>query len=159
MKIKYIDGTLDVGIVSDIAEFLSEEGPKLLYLSLDGGSIGYASTIIDMINRTPQLTVVGSNRLYSAGLWIFSEIKVPKELSDRTRGMWHQGTLEVTMNTDGKMTYIADKFSMRRHKQDQDDIIMGLARKLSMTDKEIEKIMKGKDVYFTYERMKEMFKL
>lgn len=157
MNTLYIDGVLSVDMLKTVASFITYVGPKTLYMSLDGGSIGLARTLLDMINHTDDLTIVGTDRLYSAGLYVYTYCERPKRLVDGTRGMWHQGVYEVEINTDGKPTYISDKFNLSIHTRHHNDIILALAKKLSFTDREVKHIEKGKDVYFSYERMKEMF--
>lgn len=157
MKIKYLDGTLSVEMLKELSDFVSQDGAKILYIALDGGSIGYADTMIDIIHNAENMSVVGTNRLYSAGFYIFAKINTEKHLAKGTRGMWHQGRFEADIRNDGKLEYISDKFNLNIHKEQYTSVILHLAKKLGMTDKEIKKIKKGKDVYFTYERMKEMF--
>ena len=88
---------------------------------------------------------------YSAAFKIFHDYKWKKIMTYWSRGMRHQWHQAIDINDDWSITYLEDKVVARNNKKTADSPYKW------MTKKEKKLFIKWKDVYFDFERMKEIF--
>lgn len=69
--------------------------------------------------------------------------------------MYHYSTRSITLNADRTAAYGEDKCMSKNMKAEKARELEFAA--LFMTPEEVEKMKRGKDVFFTFERMKEIF--
>jgi len=121
-----------------------------------GGNADVNEAIIDFINKNKDhigMTFYGE--LFSSGMIIFLSVKCNKCILPFTRGMYHFSWQEMNISETGKPSSEYDIFSMKEMKKSKDKSINFL-KTTKLSEKEINLIKKGKDVYFSYERMLEL---
>lgn len=156
MNIEYVYGELSEDFVKDIARVVSLSGPKVLYFSCQGGRLGFCKTIIDMINNAEDLEVVGTDCLYSGGFYIYHKITCKKRLADRCKGMWHDGSLSVDLDTKGREVWTEGIMYLKMHKKER-KLILGVGKDLKFSKKHMRRLKKGKDVFFSPKQMRKLF--
>lgn len=153
-----IEGNVGPKMLSKITNALSDitKGDNLvLYFSSEGGCADTSTAIVDVINKNKDIvSLIFYGQLFSAGMQIFLFTECYKEILEGTRGMYHFAWQSMMISEHGRPTSDYDLFSMREMKETKDENINKLKNKL--TAKEIQSISKGKDVYFSYKRMKEL---
>ena len=126
-----------------------------IYLLSGGGDCWAAEAMLDLINENSgSTTLIGYGRLSSSAFQIFFTSKCKKKLIGGCYGMYHQSTFSVDINEFGnldredecKKQYMMNYMWNRTH---------SLSKQLQFTEKEMEDISKGLDVYFSPERMQE----
>lgn len=121
-----------------------------------GGLSDVTEAIIDFINKNKEyigMTFYGE--LFSAGMVIFLGVECPKTILPFTRGMYHLGWQEMNISDTGKPTSEYDRFTIKEMKNWK-DISLGFLKTTKLIEKEIVAIKRGKDVYFSHERMLEL---
>ncbi len=136
-----------------------KKGEKLfIYLSSDGGSVEVAEAIIDIVNNNSDIIeIVGYGQLISAAFNLFFRVQCYKTLLHGTFGMCHSSYTSININESGNPNTMEDSISKKFIKV-QRDYTISFCRNLGMTDKEINAIKRGKDVYFQYDRMQELLR-
>ncbi len=128
-----------------------------IYFSCPQGGLSDVSTaIVDFINKNKDyigMTFYGE--LFSAGMVIFLSVQCEKKILPDTRGMYHLGWQEMSISDTGKPTSQYDLFSMREMKKSKEKTVTFL-KTTKLSEKEINSIKRGKDVYFSHERMLEI---
>lgn len=122
----------------------------------NGGSADISEAIIDFINKNKEyigMTFYGE--LFSSGMVIFLATECYKIILPFTRGMYHFSWQEMSISETGKPSTEYDIFSMKEMKKAKDKSLAFL-KKTKLSEKEISTIKKGKDVYFSHERMLEL---
>jgi len=124
-----------------------------IYFSSEGGDVDSGEAIISIINNNVDLIeLAGYGDIMSCGFDIFFRSKCNRILLPGVIGMYHQGTITVTMNESEKIHQTRDKADKEWASLQKIQTIK-LCNLLKMTDKEINQIKRGRDVYFQYPRM------
>jgi len=157
MLYKTFNCRIDSAFTRELAEFLSQEGKKTIYLKSKGGEYDEGVTAVHMINTQKEdITLVGVGALYSAAFGIFYGVDCPKELAEGCKGMWHQPNIEVTLDGMGRLDNPCEKQASNGNKDVYKEILK-IAKKLKFSKKEMKKFKKNYYVYFRHKRMKELF--
>lgn len=119
----------------------------------NGGNADVNEAIIDFINKNKEyigMTFYGE--LFSSGMVIFLSVQCQKSILPFTRGMYHFAWQEMGISENGKPSTQYDNFSMKEMKKSK-DISLAFLKNTKLSEKEIATIKRGKDVYFSHERM------
>ncbi len=133
-----------------------DDNLHIYFTSPMGGISDVAVAIIDFINKNKdKIGVTFYGEIFSAGMVIFLSIEAEKGITKDTRGMYHFAWQEMSISETGKPSGEYDIFSMKEMKRSKERSIAFL-KTTKLTDKEINTIKRGKDVYFSYDRMLEL---
>jgi len=122
----------------------------------NGGDADVTVAIVDFINKNKDyigMTFYGE--LFSSGMNIFLATQCEKKILPFTRGMYHFAWQEMGISETGKPSSEYDTFSMKEMKKSK-DISIAFLKTTKLSEKEINNVKKGKDVYFSHERMLEL---
>lgn len=133
----------------------SEDQRIIIYLSSTGGDAGAAGAMVHLISLNKnRIQIIGYDDLFSAGFFIFFKSDCEKILLKGTLGMYHLTCLEFNeaeINLKDSQ-YKASKEYLTKEKPKTKIF----CEEVGMTKGEINKILKGEDVYFQPDRMIEM---
>lgn len=132
-----------------------EEILQIYFTCSEGGFSDVAIAMVDYINRDSKIEIAFYGELFSAGMVIFLAVNCNKIVLKDTRGMYHFSWQEMNISETGKPSSECDIFSMKEMKKSKERSIAFL-KKTKLSEYEIAKIKRGKDVYFSYERMLEL---
>lgn len=153
------------GEVSDIMfekllnafEKLKEGNTLKIYLNSEGGSVYEQDAIVDFINiNKERVRLIGYGQLFSAAFNIFFKVECPRELIVDTIGMAHFCWTTVEIDQSGKPADDFNKFQAKEMKRTQDETVQFL-KKVGLSTTEVNKIIKGKDIWISYPRMLQLF--
>lgn len=127
-----------------------------IYFTSMGGQVDAAEAIIAIINdRKEDCTITFYGEVFSSGMQIFLKTECKKKLLPDTTGMYHYSWQEMIISEGGKPSGSYDVFAMKEMKKAKSRTIEYL-KTTKLTDKEVNAIKAGKDVYFSYDRMQEL---
>lgn len=129
-----------------------------IYFSSEGGEIYSAEAIIHIINNNIDIIeLVGYGDLISCGFDIFFKTKCYRILLPNSLGMYHQASVRIDINESANAS---DRrgYADRQWLKLQKEQTIKFCESLKMTDKEINQIKRGKDVYFQHNRMQDFLK-
>lgn len=122
----------------------------------EGGSADVSEAIIDFVNKNKdRIGMTFYGELFSSGMVIFLAVNCEKKILQCTRGMYHFSWQEMGISENGKPSTEYDNFSMKEMKKSK-EISIAFLKRTKLSDKEITTIKRGKDVYFSYDRMLEL---
>lgn len=155
MKYFQLEGRIDETLVTKFMEFcnmnLSEE--CTIVINSGGGKSTLAKVILCIINENSEKITLISAGCYSAAFYIFFFAKCKKKIVYGSLGMHHMEYLsDVCINEKGKPKYGEDICQIENLKSIRDNFL-----KNSMTKKEKSIYNNNDDVYFSFNRMKELF--
>lgn len=155
MKYFQLEGRIDESLVTRFMEFcnsnISEE--CTIVINSAGGKNILAIMILDIINSHSEKMTLISAGVYSAAFYIFFYAKCKRKIIYGSLGMHHKGYLkDVYINESGKPKYQEDICQIENLKS-----IKGNYLEKFMTKKEKLLYNNDDDVYFTFNRMKEIF--
>ena len=155
MKYFQLEGTIDESLVTRFMEFcnnnLSEE--CTIVINSCGGKSTLATVILDIINSNSEKITLISAGVYSAAFYIFFFAECKRKIIYGSLGMHQKEYLKnVYINEKGKPKYNDDVCQIENLK-----IIKGNFLSKIMTKKERLSYKNDDDVYFTFNRMKEIF--
>ena len=149
---------IDTYFFKELAELLSiKDENHTIYFSSNGGDLWLVEPIIKMINDNKErLEIIGVHEISSSALSIFLGVKCKKSITKNTFATWH----------DASFSFSVDSLSKPRNKFyefKKESIIKGFRKDIEdeyrtwgVTDDELKRYKKGEDVYFGYERFKEL---
>lgn len=159
MRIGSFEGEINEELAKEIAAFLSGDDEVIIYLNSTGGRVASAEIIIDMINRNKdRITLIGISILGSSAFRLFHKAQCKKELHPHCTGFWHQSTVKIDINQNGKPDGAWDKHWEKLNKVLKKETLQ-MSKEMGLSKKERKKIKKGYDIYFSAKRMKQLFKL
>lgn len=156
MKYFHIDSKIDKELLNKFFDFCNLNGEEdwSIVLYTVGGWTVMAKNILHVINKRHERVTLICNEAYSAGFDILYNAKCKKVLCENAKGMVHMSAAEMYMQSNGRPSYSEDECIVKNWKQSKKDYLF--VRKF-LTKNEIKKFKKGKDIYFTFKRMKEIF--
>lgn len=135
----------------------SKEKLITIYISSDGGLVSVLDTILHAISLDPKrFKVIGYDELCSCGFEFYVKVNCQKTLLPGTIGMYHQSTNKIFLDDKGKPAYYDGEAYLKRKKKTFYPELLKFMDDCEMTNKEKKKIKIGKDVYFQYDRFKEI---
>jgi len=151
-------------LIKKIDSTINEEGFSgkiILYFSSAGGEDYSAETLIHYLNNCyhhlkGNLRLVATGRIFSNGLIIFYRYEGEKEILRSTVGMAHLSSITV----NNRLQKIRDSETQNEVEEVKSrNIFHSKIFEKLFSVKEFKDYISGKDVYFTSDRLKEMFKL
>lgn len=144
--------------VGDLIEFINKTGNDPIMIGIK--SCGGSSTLLYFLQRifkeqSERISLVAIAGIYSAAFDLFYNFTGKRFLTRETKGMYHWAAQEVTINANSKLTYYEDEAMKRDRKRLKKEQLVFIAK--FMTAGEIRKFKEGKDVYFDFSRMQEIF--
>jgi len=156
-----LNGEINHNMLNRLANYVNlaqKDNVKLnIYLDSSGGEVSVYSAMADIINNNYEnIHLVGYGQLMSAAFYLFFDVKCTKELLPFTTGMTHYSSVDVTINTTGSpVKNGADDLIVKEMKISKTDLV-SFHKDIGLNSKEIKQFTQGKDVYFSYKRMKEL---
>lgn len=128
-----------------------------VYINSEGGETGHADMFVNMLSAEGhRITLIACGQICSAAFNIFYNTECSKKsIHEDTIGMIHLAYINVNLNEAGKLTTEEDRELLRVHKASRENTLQKL-KSLGLTPTELNKVKKGKDVYFTTERLKQL---
>lgn len=157
MKYFFIDGKMDGELLQRFISFVNDNQAEswTIILNTAGGKTDVGETVLFIINENKEKCTLIAHNIYSAGFNLFYNAKCSKYLTPSSKGMYHMATAELWMRPDGKASYYEDRCitkNMKAGNEIDKEFIKGF-----MTEREQTKFNKGDDVFFTYDRLREIF--
>lgn len=158
MKILFHDDPFNKDMLTKFFEAVNSSDEIIsIYLCSTGGHVSVMECMLHIINSDPKrFNIVGYSELSSCGFEFYLKATCKKEILNGTIGMFHQSTSDITLNDKLKPAYYFDKAVSDRKKNIFWPSLMDFMAKCEFTIKEIKKIKRGDDVYFQYDRFKEI---
>lgn len=157
MKYLIFNKAINEENAQELLDFISSTpGPVTISLGCGGGSSTAAAVVTYALNlEHERITLIAGPGIYSSAFELFYWFKGEKMLAFSCRGMYHYSTREITLNADRTAASEEDRCMSKNMKAEQ-------LRELEfagsfMTEKELMRMKKGRDVFFTFERMQEIF--
>lgn len=138
------------------SDLKNDETLTIYFTCPKGGWTDSGEAIIHFINTNSHLiTIIFYGEIFSTGMHIFLKTKCKKIILPDTRGMFHFSWQQMSINEGGKPSNDYDIFSLSEIKKSKQQSIDFL-KTTKITPKELSSIKRGKDLFFTYERMLEL---
>lgn len=151
-----VDYKMFDSLVFALNNLKTDDNLAIYFSSPEGGSSDVAEAIIDLINKNKEyvgLVFYGEN--FSAGMCVLLRAECKKYLLPDTKGMYHFAWQEMIISEGGKPSDGYDIFSLKEMKKSKLRSIEYL-KTTKLSPKEINDINKGKDVYFSFDRLLEI---
>ena len=155
MKYFQLEGTIDESLVSKFMDFCNNNlsDDCTIVINSGGGKSTLATVILDIINSNADRITLISAGVYSAAFYIFYFAKCKRKIIYGSLGMHHKEYLKnIYITEKGKPKYQDDICQIENLKSVRDNFL-----KKIMTKKEKFIYNNDDDVYFTFDRMKEIF--
>jgi len=144
--------------ILELVTFVQDNRGKNMLISIDcnGGHVTISQFLTRVLNENrDKITLLLNMEAYSAAFKLFYMFKGHRMLSKGSVGMWHEAGSYIRVSTGGKINKDSDRNFYESQKQpDIDDEEFA---KSFMTPSEFKKYRKGENVYFSFERMKQIF--
>jgi hypothetical protein len=140
-----------------ILDFIqSTDGPLTIGFGSGGGHTSVGNFLIDAFNNEKhRLTLIAMAGVYSMGFEVFYRYEGQKKMVFGVRGMYHLSSQEVQISAHGRAAYDEGTCQLSGLKNDRVRDLQFAS--LFMTEKELRKMKSGQDVFFDFERMKQIF--
>jgi len=158
MKYYIFEGRIEFGEgLQKLLDFIgNNEGELLIGIDSIGGSATIGELLLNILNLNKErVTLQCLNGVYSTAFYLFAEFEGKKLLAENSKGMWHYGKTTICIDDKGNPFDGEDEVVKSSNKYRK--AFSGRIAKKYMNEKELQKFKKGEDVYFGYERMREMF--
>ena len=144
-------------LLVSISEAISNNDNVKIYLNSTGGSEWCSGAIVDIINNNKdKVELIGFGYLLSAAFHIMIESECKKRILDNTYGMYHQSIWDVEISALNKPSNVLDKFRVDKSIKEYRFYYENKCKEWGFNEQELKKYKKGEDVYFSYERFKEL---
>lgn len=157
MKHFILNGTIDETLVQKFIDLVSSAGDEkiTIYLTSSGGADAGMYVMRNIINSYPSDFILHAvESIYSCAFELFFTAKCKRIIAPGTIGMYHQSTVEMRMQMNGKPYYDSDKERIKDGIYDNKELI-GFMYSIGADVSIVRKMMKGEDVYFQTEVLKQ----
>lgn len=158
--LKYqLKGEIDSKATKAFTKFINEYEIKDLHIIIDslGGDNSEIQNFIFLINSLEDnVTLIASSMIGSAAFEIFVLAECKKRILPFTGAMYHGLKSQIFFDHNGNPCDEHEKYKFELLVSSK-EITKNVCELSNMNDEEINLIMQGKDVYFTWDRLKEMF--
>lgn len=151
------DGAIVPEKVNPLIDFVQNTpGDLVIGMNSNGGATGVGRFLTHVLNRNKdRITLINVNRVSSAAFEVFYAFQGKKILLYNVSGMMHRGYVDVSIDSAGKGVYHHDVDDINKVKYEAaGELEMAT---LIMTPAELKKFKKGDDIYFGFDRMKQIF--
>ncbi len=158
MKYHHIEGEMNDELAQKFIQFVNDnEGPIVLYLDSPGGICVSAQIIQDVINREPErFELLASNQILSCAFELFFNAKCKRVVLPEAIGADHLTGSTARVNAAGQVDDPLTAFKFAEIKRAGKRDALAFCTRLGMSQMKIETILRGKDVFFTPERLSEL---
>ena len=158
MKIILDEEDFEKAMLEKITEAYNKtEDVITMYLNSRGGRVSVLKVLLHLVNSNPErFYLVGFHNLSSCAFEFYMKAKCKKEILEGTIGMYHLGNTDITFTDRMKPAYDSDIAVIERKKKYHLPEIIQLMKDCEFTKSEQKKIKAGKNLYFQFNRMKEM---
>jgi hypothetical protein len=131
-----------------------KEGERLdIYLCSVGGDVSAMEAIVDFLDtNVDRVRLIGYGELFSAAFEIFFKSKCDRTLLSGTMGMAHFTGVNVNFLDEKRPNKVDDKAYLQWSKIEKAGYVK-FCESLGFNAKELERIRKGEDVWFQYDRL------
>lgn len=152
----HADGLHDTKI-GDLISFINNTpGDLVVAMNSGGGSNGTRCLLQQLFaENEDRLTLVALNGIHSAAFELFYKYTGQKALTHGATGMWHMELVNCRLAANGLPDTEEDRAIYRGMESGR--IANAEFAKGFMTPDELIRYQKGEDVYFDFERMKQIF--
>lgn len=157
MKGFLFNGEFDADGIQSIINFVNaNEGELSIGIWSGGGRLEPTMFLTDFLNfHKDRITLTAVAGVFSAAFELFYFFKGKKKLHFGSKGMTHYGQMMIRYKwnndtTDAEYKIDKDFFSQQKKRTDKEGAKF-------MTVDELKRFKKGEDVYFDFNRMKEIF--
>ena len=153
----FYEKTIDEDLLTSISEAISSNDDIKIYLNSTGGMEWCSSAIIDIINSNKdRVELIGFGYLLSAAFHIMMESECKKRILDNTYGMYHQSVWDLEISALNKPSNVLDKFRVENSIKEYRIYYEKKCKEWGFNEQELKRYKKGEDVYFSYERFKQL---
>jgi len=158
--ILHLSGEVNYAMVNDLVKAINllpkENILHIYFTSPEGGNVDVSLALLDIIElHKERIFMHFYGEIFSSGMVIFLKASCTKNLLPDTKGMYHFSWQELMIAEGGKPTDRYDIFSLKEMKEAKNRTMEYLAT-TKLNSKELRLIKQGKDVYFSYTRLKEL---
>lgn len=157
-NIIYLTGELTDAVLK---EFLQDYNkcdftrPITIYLNTCGGFISVSNILIDIINyNADRIHLIASGEIYSAGFDVFFFSKCKRSILPYCTGMTHYMSAYVKFGESGSQNS-EDRLIISEMKKNKNSTFIQL-EEIGLTKKELSLVRRGKDCYFSHDRLVEL---
>lgn len=152
-----VSGTIEEGFVEKIFEILrNDPGQISISIRSNGGSKMCNRIVLNALNENKdRVKLVAFGGVYSAAFVLFYFFEGKKAMVPGTTGMYHQSSVNLALSSRGQIDGQEDRLVQDENRR-QYNIERGFASSF-MTKSELKTFCSNRDVYFSFERMKEIF--
>lgn len=159
MYILYISGEI---CQETVDKFLTQfnkipfDQPITVYINSIGGDVQNGQVLLHILDtHADRITLVACGEISSMAFNIFFFAKCKKELAEDTLGMAHLMYATIEINEGGSAISEGNKFLLDEMKAYKPRTIDRF-KSLGFNQKELSKLRANKDVYFSYQRLKQL---
>ena len=158
MKLIFDNEYFEAPMLEKLAEACNKPDEKIsIYLNSRGGRVSILKAVLHIINSDPErFILVGYHNLSSCAFDLYMKAKCQKEILEGTIGMYHLTNTDITYTDKMKPAYDIDVAVIERKTKHYLPEIIQLMKDCEFTVKEQKKILQGKDLYFQFDRLKQM---
>jgi ATP-dependent protease ClpP protease subunit len=143
--------------VSGILEFINNnDGPITIGINSVGGGSSVMAFLVDTFNaNSDRITLIAVCGVYSAAFELFFRFTGKRKMTSGCQGMYHYSSIEINHSASGLTPTGQERGEFEKLENDkilQDDFCSNF-----MTEQELAILNEGKDVWFGFKRMKEIF--
>ena len=125
-----------------------------VYLSSCGGDCDVVPVIRNIIEKH-QIELIAFSDVHSSALDLFLTTNTPRTVMDETVGLFHRTIIRATL--DNNLKPLKEK-KLLKIWQKEIKVVSLVVEFLGITDKQLKKVSKGKDLYFNDEELREALK-
>lgn len=141
----------------DINEAIKRNYNVRLFFSTEGGSLGVAEDMINIINSFPNdIEIFCSEYLLSAGLFIIGNIKRKVNISDSCIGLVHTPSIALESRGTKKKNGF-DSFMQKQEDIFNDIYLKNI--KCVLTQEELKDVISGEDICIEPERIRKLIRI
>lgn len=155
MRTYYFNDGINSESIQKLCDFFNDGNGKV-YLETTGGGLSETLSLIEILNENCE-ELIATRNIQSGGMVAFFNTSCKKRIMPFTFGMWHLPARSYQIDSNGN---IDGKINQFDKEQDHKYLKFGIdfGEQIGMSPEEIEKMLKGEDVFFTTERLEEMLK-
>jgi ATP-dependent protease ClpP protease subunit len=156
-----LSGEINEDLFTKLIDFYNSLGEEKaeIYLNSIGGARDYVEPMVDVINENKEHTVViGFGQLMSSAFDIFFLINSRKIILDGTIGMTHLSSICLSQDVKLVKDFKIETAEYLKDLEYDNAVKFKLYKSIGLTKTELNRIKKGEDVYFQYDRLSDLLK-
>lgn len=151
------EGEIDASAVSSIIDFVQNTpGEIAVAINSSGGKTSTMRLLLHVLNQNKdRVTLIGLAGIFSAAFELFYSFEGRKAMTNGCRGMYHYSYCDVAIAANGKPENSgaeSELLMLKQSKIREDSFVSRF-----LTSAELRKFKQNGDVFFSFERMKQIF--